>query len=438
MPRAARSGIAEQIPHEAAELSRRLRNPVHSFQLRHEPFQIQPFLLAPVLPGETLKNLNLQARCVTKPIKSAFIGWWHEMYLFYVKHRDMTDSATFQAMVMDTSAVVTGASVYRTAVAAETAGAKEFNFHSGTGIDWALACYQPVVRDYFRDEGEAWNTHQLDSVSMAQISGNGIFDSAILDSALTTAMEVNVAVSGGGTIAHVSEIERALETYRLLMEGGLINMGYEDFLRSYGVRSPEPTKNSPELVRYVRNWTYPSAHIDPTNGNATAAASWSVAERADKARFFPEPGFIFGVTVVRPKVYFSKQKQSAANLMDDMRTWLPSVLTNKPMASFKKITDGANDILAGNASADFWVDVKDLLVYGDQFVNFTLAATDAGLVALPDASLGHRYADEASIDALFVSATAVDGVTQDGVARLSILGTQMDTSPRGSTFGVIA
>jgi hypothetical protein len=401
---------------EVPTVNRRLRNPVHSFQLRHRPYQIQPFLLAPVLPGETMHNLSLQSRCVTKPIKSSVIGWWLEHYLFYVKHRDMTDSATFQAMVLDRAATISGASTYRTAVAAETSGANQHNFHSGTGIDWSLACYQPVVRDYFRDEGEAWNTHQLDNMSMAQINGNGIFDSALLDSSLNTLTDLSVDLNADSTV----------------------NMGYEDFLRAYGVRSPEITKNSPELIRYVRNWTYPTSHIDPTNGNATSAASWSIAERADKKRFFPEPGFVYGLTCARPKVYFSKQKQSGASVMDDMLTWLPAVLQGRPMASFKKITDSANDILAGNASADFWVDVKDLLIYGDQFVNFTLAATDAGLVALPGTDLSHRYPASADLDALFVSASAVDGIQQDGVARLSILGSQVDTSPRGSTEGVIA
>jgi hypothetical protein len=422
---------------ELPAVNRRLRNPVHTFQLRHRPFQIQPFMLAPVLPGETMHNLSLQSRCVTKPIKSSTIGWWLEHYLFYVKHRDMTDSAILQALVLDRAATITGATNYRSAVAAETSGPMQMGFHSGTGMDWVQACLQPVVRDYFRDEGDAWNNHLLDNVPMAQISGNGVFDSALLDSSLTSLTDLSVDLNADATIK-VSEVERALEFYQLLQEGGLVNMGYEDFLRSYGVRSPEVTKNSPELIRYIRNWTYPSSHIDPTNGNATSAASWSIAERADKKRFFPEPGFVFGLTCARPKVYFSKQKQPAATLMDDMLTWLPAVLQGRPMASFKKITDGANDILAGNASADFWVDVKDLLMYGDQFVNFTLAATDAGMVALPGTDLSHRYADSASIDAMFVSASAVDGVLQDGVARLSILGSQADTSPRGSTEGVIA
>ena len=56
------------------QVSRKSRRPSHPFQLRHMPWQIQPFLIAPVLPGETLKNILLQSRAVTKPIKNGIVG----------------------------------------------------------------------------------------------------------------------------------------------------------------------------------------------------------------------------------------------------------------------------------------------------------------------------------------------------------------------------
>ena len=69
-----------------AQMQRKTRRPTHPFQVRHLPFQIQPFMLAPVLPGETLEFGNLQSRCVVDPIKSPFVGWWLEHYVFYVPH----------------------------------------------------------------------------------------------------------------------------------------------------------------------------------------------------------------------------------------------------------------------------------------------------------------------------------------------------------------
>ena len=39
-----------------ANVRRSLRSPSHPFQIRTRPFQIQPFLCSPVLPGETLNK----------------------------------------------------------------------------------------------------------------------------------------------------------------------------------------------------------------------------------------------------------------------------------------------------------------------------------------------------------------------------------------------
>jgi hypothetical protein len=57
--------------------------------------------IAPVLPGETMKNLLLQARVVSDPIKNPLIGWWCEFYFFYVKHRDLDDRDVFTEMMVN-------------------------------------------------------------------------------------------------------------------------------------------------------------------------------------------------------------------------------------------------------------------------------------------------------------------------------------------------
>ena len=68
------------------KMARHVRRPSHTFSLNQKPFQIQPFLLAPVLPGETLTNLLYQCRAVTKPITAPLIGWWYEAYFLMVSY----------------------------------------------------------------------------------------------------------------------------------------------------------------------------------------------------------------------------------------------------------------------------------------------------------------------------------------------------------------
>ena len=67
--RASAYGIARRVP----------RSPKHPFQLRTRPFQIQPFMISPVLPGETLKNLVLQSRVVSKPLVHPSYRDWEEV-----------------------------------------------------------------------------------------------------------------------------------------------------------------------------------------------------------------------------------------------------------------------------------------------------------------------------------------------------------------------
>ena len=86
---------------------RKLRQPQHTWLVRQLPFAIQPVCIAPVLPGETLKNALFQIRAVTMPLKSPLIGWWFETYLFYVKHRALAFADQYTNMMLDPTTVIT-------------------------------------------------------------------------------------------------------------------------------------------------------------------------------------------------------------------------------------------------------------------------------------------------------------------------------------------
>jgi len=171
----------------------------------------------------------------------------------------------------------------------------------------------------------------------------------------------------------------------------------------------------------------------------TSACSWSITERANKDRFFREPGFIFGVTVSRPKVYLQKQKATLAGLLDDTKSWLPAILMGQPQASWKKVTDAATDVIAGTATSDWWIDLKDYFLYGEQFINQAIgSALDVSKMDVPDANLNARHPVQASVDGLFVSGDATAGVRQDGIVRLHIATHLAETSPRGSIPNIVA
>lgn len=392
------------------------RKPSHPFTVRHKPWEIQPFFIAPVLPGETMKNLLLQSRVVSDPIKNPLIGWWLEYYFFYVKLRDLASwSTVYQQMLLDPGYVWAGAS-----------SAAAAYYHQANGAEYVKECLSRVVEKYFRQEGEAWNGWLSgQGMPMAKINSETWTDSMVADSAYYRP-DVNVDLNANATIT-ASEVDKALQQWQWLRSNGISNMSYQDFLRSYGVSVPKEIReetNEPELVRYIREWSYPTNTVDPTSGAPSSAMSWSVTERADKDRFFKEPGFLFGATVARPKVYLGAQASSLVDYMTNATHWLPAVLRGDPLTSMQKFAAGAGPI-SGQTGA-YWVDMKDLFLYGEQFTN-VLSATDINKVALPTAAGQKRYAAQADIDALFKS-TAAELVKQDGICNLTILGALDDTT----------
>ena len=406
------------------QMGRKLRSPQHFWQVRHKPWQLQPICFAPVLPGETLKNALFQARVVTDPIKNPLVGWWIEYYWFYVKHRDLANSTLFQQMMIDP-----GTSL----AAAKSAGASVNMYRTTNQVNWQGQCLDAIVAEYFRGEGDAPPT--VGGLPVVQIGNENVFNSVMLSSALT-AGDINVDLNANATIT-ADEVSRALQQYEFLKANNLMTMSYEDFLRTYGVKVQDPEFHRPELLRYVREWQYPTNTVNASTGTPSSAVSWAISERMDKDRFFKEPGFIVGLTCARPKVYLSLQRTAAINLLDDAYAWLPAILRDDPATSLKRLASNADSIIATTGNAEFVVDVRDLFLYGDQFVNFDLTAVGANgsHVAMPTAGLERRYPVQTDYEGLFTGANT--NVKQDGVIRLSVLGAIDEMSPRGSATGVV-
>lgn len=413
-------------------VNRKSRNPEHTFAIRQRPFVITPFLLAPVLPGETLKAGVMQARCVTEPLlagrMTAVAGWWLEHYVFYVKLTQMPHADIFKEMMINPAADTSGAA---------DATLNSAWYHPGSGINWVKECIVPVTEAYFRDQDEAWDAHLIDGEPIARINRENVWDS------VATAIENNVGdfnidLNADATIK-ASEAAKAMMMWEYLRQNNLTDMTYEDYLRSFGVR-PDYTVDVgvPELLRYSREWTYPNNTVNPVDGIPATACSWGINLRIDKDRYFKEPGFIFGVTVARPKIYLRNQRGVAAHLMQDGISWLPIMLRDNDFSSMKEVTK-AGGILPTAAADKFWIDIADLFVHGDQFIHHISSADQypAGgpMFDLPDANLNVRYPTEAMVDGLY-AAVANNFLTQDGVIRLNVLGNVVDTTPRGSTLGM--
>lgn len=408
----------------APRTGRKPRYPVHNWHVRAKPFVIQPTLIAPVLAGETMKNALIQSRVVSDPIKNPLIGWHYEWFLFYVKLTDLDARDTLTSMLINPETDISSI---------DDTSAQVDWYHSGAGINYTQMCLKRVTEEYFRNEGEAWDTWKVGNLPLASLNAKNWTDS-LWTSAEYTAEDVTISTAGDNAFT-MSELDKARIQWEVLQANNLMDMTYEDYLRSFGMAPAKEVSRVPELVKSIRTWTYPTNTVEPTTGVPSSAVSWSVQERADKDRFFKEPGFLFAVTVVRPKVYM-ELSGSASSLMTSAYSWLPAIMRDTPETSVLQIPETTGSPFGATAPDGMYVDIRDLLIYGDQFLNFAATATDANIVDLPvPATLQRRYVDNDDIVSLFAGTTPPSLVKHDGVCRFHILGTQQDETPHGTTLG---
>lgn len=395
-------------------VGRKLRRPKHRFALETRPWQIAPFMIAPVLPGETLKNALLQSRVVSDPVKQKLVGWFAEYYLFYVKLSDLDDWESLSAML-----------VQNVALTGLVTAASAPHYYRGDGVNFTKLCIDRVVDEYFRADGEAVDISSIDGLPLAAIDVADYTQSVVVDGTTDDTGE-NLPGENPGLPDHMSAFADHYAHWQAMRDMQLVDATFEDWLQMMGVSVPEEHKASsrrPELLRYIRQWSYPSNTINPTDGMASSALSWSIAERADKDRFFREPGFIIGVTVKRPKVYKANIESAGAHYLDIPFAWLPAVLRDDPYTSLREFAQDKGP-LAATVASSYWLDMNDLYQHGDQFIYTPSSGRDADVnaIALPTAAFEGDYATEAMADALFTEAAGgYKYVREDGVCDLRIL-----------------
>lgn len=385
--------VSTKLVTATPRMKRSIRAPQHPFTLRAQPWQIAPFFIAPVLPGETMKNLNFMARVVTDPIKDKLTGWWCEYYFFYVKHRDMSISDQLVQMHLAQS--------YDTAPLNSAANAKYF--HNG-GINYVKECLDAVRLWYFRDADEAEPT-AIDGLPPAKIAVDGWWESLKKASTMPANDHElpgdNPVIPDNAPAGFASQFAH----WEAMRAANLTTATFEDYLASFGVSVPEDGSGDeelkrPELIRYVRKFTYPTNTVEPTTGVPSSAAVWSLAESADKDRYFKEPGFLFGVQVVRPKVYLGNVTGSLSSYLGKAYDWLPAILQDLPFMSLKEFASAAGPAPVAFGE-NYWVDLRDLFLHGEQFIS---NPDFKNSVPLPATTGNVKYPVEADAAALFVNA----------------------------------
>ena len=403
----------------AVDLRKRtLRKPRHPYNVEQEAYQIQPHLIAQVLPGETLMNMRDQARIVTDPLLNKLIGWWCEKSYFYVKLSQMQHSDVWTSWLVDEDADLS----------AHHEAARVATYHKkAAAVDWVYQCLEDIVGYWYRDEGETWNTPAIGGIPLAQLSRANWANSLITETAYEAFDQTITHETGTPDTSEAREVEDALAKWHFMTEVERADWTYEDWLADQGVRVKRtPTgKMPPELLGRQVEWTFPTNTVDPNDGSVTSACVWSMSVNIER-KFFDEPGFIVGVTVARPKMYWENQEGTMLDNLNHAFQWVPHIMNEHPETSLVAHAS-TTDPLASITGDAIVYDHKDLLMYGEQFVNHVIDENDNG-IAIPEADADRLYPVEADLDSFFVTPIGSNLIRQDGVVSMRIKTFQQDTT----------
>lgn len=430
MMSAYQNGGLPQYPNAtAAESTDRIsRRPRHPFLVHQKPYEITPFFVAPVLPAETLQQAIVNGRVVSPALKNRVTGHWHETYLFYVPLFDLfmednnvplAKEKLVQMLVNDNA----GGIPYAMASADNP-----YFFVKAGAPNWLSMCYDLIIKNFFRDEGEDTLPKGANGLSLAQAKHNlDVMQSLVMGS----------TVPQGAAPSSMSSLE---ELYQHWLEWQTASAAtfkepsYADYLKSFGVNAGEETVQKMEVLRYSSHWAQPVNTV-ASDGSANTQVLWSILDRADKKRRFRHPGFIVGLTVVKPKVFISDRQQAAISVMADAESWLPAALQSDFTASI--VTMDSDDAKHPYKAASFGqvpqstvFDVRDLLIHGDEFVQRqgTSPIGDAPMASFLDCRDRDqkKYLKPADLAGLY---DASDVHAFEGVVMLNIKGRQRDTTP---------
>lgn len=381
---------------------RRTRSPEYDFHLRHRAYVIQPFLYAPVRPGETLKSVMWQSRAVTDPVNNPLMGWHLEYYLFYVQLQDAVPVGQEDVWLKP---LWDPATPFTTSWGAEPVRLENGDNGGASNPDITYKMYTRIIEEYFREEGEVWNTaHKMSgALALARRNRKDVWESS--GAQYGTAVDVSINAADG---LSVQEIMDAMQDYAMLMD---TSMGavttFEDYLASQGQGKFSDVKRAyrPELIRVMKEWSLPVNTVNPADGVPSTAVSWAISGRADKDRYFKEPGYIVGLTLARPKT-LKAHNSSMANQFRTYEDWLPVQAMHNPQSGLV---------------------TRDLFEYGYQFVNFdaALATYKAGNItwAGVDGTVSNAgvYPVESSINSIIWKSSAANNCRQDGKLMLNVL-----------------
>lgn len=322
-----------------AKSLRRTYRPQYRFTGGFRLTGLYPTFVRPVIPGETLRNYYAQHEVIGRPLVKQGIGGHYETFLFYVPYRalhgvsidDLDDLFDDPATNLPSH---------------NWTGRPEYlrpHYHNTKLFNLA---YAAIYQTYFDRPGDLddWTSYRHpidadgDKVERAQLIIGDALVSAIQN--LEAGGDVSLDIDSDGTIT-AEEAAQIVAEYWLRRRQGESYQDYDTFLRRNGIRLK--TKRSgppkPELLAHSRHFQMPTVRYDNASAAMVSRWHWKEAVKRSKDFFFAEPGMLYGLSLIRPSVYWKDRKASAAGRFDLVKDFDPNFLRNVPQEAWRPVDD---------------------------------------------------------------------------------------------------
>jgi len=410
--------INPQVQVGASRQEKRVgRRPETHFDLVMKPFQIQPMCLFPVLPGETMVNCALQLQSWSDPLVAKYKNaiWHGEFYMYYVKFRDLpgwedaVDDLGKDMLDMITS----GEALTTHQVGAGTA----WSYCAPGGVDYVKRALERVVESYWREEGQTWDgsasAYLVDSVPIAKLWGGGrkdVHDRLTMASAYAD-RRAAADWDASGTLT-VDDLQLAYQEWAGQKDGTELDMDYEDWQRAMGgkavVKDDEREEvHIPEELIGIREYTWMNNTVEPSTGVPAVAAGFRWKKGTRKMFRFNELGWLLGVVCFRPKMLLKNQTGLYAGMMQQRDNWFPPNLDPRSWQPHLLIDDATGPLKAtmDAGNVDYYVNLRDLMKHGEQFVNYAPDVANAPFATMPNASGDRFYPTSTDVMSVFTDTT---------------------------------
>ena len=293
-------------------MQRHLRKPRYPFTNAGFFGMLTPIARAPVLPGETLKEISLRLTGQSVPIGYPLVGAYVDVHYWYVP---------FRLLDADFPEEIVAGTWNPSAQFAAANGKKSVYFTTTSGNSMLHDAVHHLGNLFYNPLTASDMSASTDLVAMRADMIAEMFSSEEVEGGPDVSIDVS-----GGTLS-MEELFDSRREYLTNLKRAQLDDSYLTHLAQAGVDMKEGFISEPEFLWSQRKWIMPSKAVDQSTGNTVQSYFVSMEGKRQTRKYFPEHGLIVGLALIRPSFFDTAKKGTFDELHDDCwhENWFPGI-----------------------------------------------------------------------------------------------------------------